>query len=232
MIRRRWGSRLAYLGWRRRVSWPPSGLWAMGLLFAAFLLLPTDTLGSAFLDRRLMPVLAFIALAFAEARPSQRETQLIVVLAICLVALKFAEVQIAWSETSRMFAQVRTALQQLPRDARVMTEVLMDGPNMEFPPARRVAAFAVIDRAAFAPNLSAYPVIDSRLAYWPEALVMRNGFTDILISSGQAPDWNRVCRQYDAVLIIGRRTRLVTPSCATSMQTETQFELFRIRNPA
>ena len=109
-----------------------------------------------------------------------------------------------------------------------MTAVFTAGNAMEFPPARHVAAFAVIDRDAFIPNLFAFPVTGQPVAFRPEALSLRNRDSDILMPDGRVPEWSLICREYDGVLLIGEEGARILPPCGARVAHGARFELWRI----
>jgi hypothetical protein len=197
----------------------------------AFVCVPTNMLGVGMLDRRLMPAVALAGVGLAQTRMGTRAVLAIACVAVALTGLKVWEVQRAWQESSRAFASVRSALTTLEPGSRLMTQVLMDGTRMEYPPVRHTGAFAIVDRDAFIPNLFAFPQLPYSVAYKQNAWELVTLGDDVLVPPGGSVDWTLVCGHYDAVLVFAARNRGVASPCGSVVASGPGFSLFAIEHP-
>jgi len=207
---------LLYLWRSRRLGLEAGVAWALAALAVVFLVLPTNSMGSGMLDRRVGPVVALFFFAALNFKATPRLVGVVLLVASCLTALKVYEVQSHWSESSRAFAAIREALRSVPKGARVAGYVVADGTSLESPPVRHAAAFAVIDRDAFIPNMFAYPMNGESISY-REGSVGRSGLNQATrLPNGEAPDWQAICGSFDYALLMGSKAESSPSACATS----------------
>lgn len=185
-------------------------------LAVVFLVLPTNSMGSGMLDRRVGPVLALFCFAAVALKASPRLTAVVVLVASCLTVLKVYEVQTHWRAASREFAAIRGALGSLPPGARLVGQVVTEGTSLEFPPVRHAAAFAVIDRDAFIPNMFAYPANGESISY-RDGVIGRYGLNQATrLPNGELPDWQAICGSFDFALVMGSQAERSLPGCLSS----------------
>jgi hypothetical protein len=147
------------LWWSRRVD---SGLAiAAALLALATLALPTTVLGSWGADLRLAPVAVAVALVAVSPAAPARE-RLLLAVGLALFAVRVAEVTADWTARGRALDARLALLERVPRGSRmgfVAVETACGTP-WRLTPDRKLGAYAVVRRDAFANTLFQIPGSD------------------------------------------------------------------------
>jgi hypothetical protein len=206
--------------WRTRRLHLQPGWWApVGVFVLVFLVMPSVIMNSHYAGSRLLIVAALAFTAFATLRADKRGLAALMLAAFAATAIRVAEVDAHWSETSARTAQMREALRAVPRGAKVATVMAVAGERSgptELFALRHVAAFAIIDREAFAPNFFGFPFNGESVAFRPDAAALASlaNKDQLMYRADQPIDWDLLCSHYDAVLVIEQGRKPELPSCA------------------
>lgn len=178
---------------------------ASAAMLAAFMLAPASALGFWLVDSRLaLPLLCF-ALTFVQVpRAASLAPQLAAGLIFGLFAVaaqRSAATIEHWRLISQTYAHVRQAMSGIKEGSRIATVVRQQGLHPQFAPEQSAACFAIIDHAAFVPDLDAFPLSQDSIAYKDafaeEARRFRNLSVD---ASNPNLDWEQLAKAFDYVL--------------------------------
>lgn len=129
------------------------------LLFIIYLCLPRLMFASFGADRRLLVMVALAAAAAFDVRIDMLRARTTLVVGIALLFIvRIAVIGMNWVEAQRVYQPILSAIEQLPKGARVA--VICGGDNFPYlanPPLDHVANMAVIARDAFLNTLFAEP---------------------------------------------------------------------------
>jgi hypothetical protein len=129
--------------------------WAAGLVFAAYLLMPSQIYGGSGADHRLpLALLLLLVAGSAPQFPSRRTAVAIGTAAALLLTLRMAVIERAWRRADRVYAADLAAIDALPRGARLGV-AYPDAVHVVPVPQVHLAAMAVVRRDAFVPTLFA-----------------------------------------------------------------------------
>ncbi len=139
---------------------PSLAISGAALLFGA-ICLPTTMLGSWGADLRLAPVAMMVALmAIGSASDPQRERQLFV-LGACVFAVRAGVTSLQWWQADRVLEARLLLLDEVPRGSRLgFIAIETQCRNWALTPDRKIAAYAVTRRDAFANTLFQIPGAD------------------------------------------------------------------------
>jgi hypothetical protein len=142
-------------GGRLRLS-PRLGC-ATGLVFAAYLAMPSQIYGGSGADHRLPVALFLLLIAGSAPRwPSRRAAVAVGSAAAVLLILRMAVIEHVWRRAGQVYAADLTAIDALPRGARLAV-AYPDAVHIVPVPQLQLAAMAVVRRDAFVPTLFADP---------------------------------------------------------------------------
>ncbi len=131
--------------------------WAAALVFAAYLLMPSQIYGGSGADHRLPLALFLLLIAGSAPRwPSRRAAIAIGTAAALLLTLRMAVVERVWRRADQIYAADLAAIDALPRGAKLAV-ACPDAVHVVAVPQVHLAAMAVVRRAAFVPTLFAIP---------------------------------------------------------------------------
>jgi hypothetical protein len=149
---------LIWLAWTGRLSLTPRVGSAAGLLFIAYLVLPTQIYGGSGFDHRL-PLAFFLLLVAGSAPlfPSRRAAVAVGAAAALLLVLRIAVIEHVWLRANRIYATDLAGIDKLPRGARLAVAYPADAIHMVAVPEVHLAAMAVVRRDAFVPTLFTIP---------------------------------------------------------------------------
>lgn len=129
------------------------------LLFIIYLCLPRLMFASFGADRRLLVMVALAAVAAFDVRIDMLRARTTLVVGIALLFIvRIAVIGMNWVEAQRVYQPILSAIEQLPKGARVA--VICGGDNFPYlanPPLDHVANMAVITRDAYLNTLFAEP---------------------------------------------------------------------------
>jgi hypothetical protein len=201
---------LIWLGWTGRLGLTSRLGGAAGLLFIAYLALPSRIYGGSGLDHRLP--LAFFLLLIASSAPrfpSPRSAVMVGSAAAMLLGLRLAVIERVWLTADRIYAVDLAGVDRLPRGARVAVAYPPGIIHATAVPEVHLAAMAVVRRDAFVPTLFAFPDQQPLVLRLPWAAIAAAAQPPMLwtaLTSGGAappPPLLPALAQFDAVVLIG-----------------------------
>jgi hypothetical protein len=227
---------LGVLAFRRRLHIAPRLIPALALVFAAYLLLPSQMLSGSGLDHRI-PVALFVLLVAASApRFSSRKTAMIVGSAVAIVLpARLAIVESVWLDADRVYAANLSALDSLPAGTKLAVAYPAGAVNATAIPEIHLPTMAIARRDAFVPTLFAYPAQQpialnppyDRLAAAATPFELWSAFM-----TGSADAQQRVSAAlagYDAIVFIDRKA--FTPPvqrCLRPLSLRPTFQVFAL----
>ena len=226
----------AVLAWRRRLGLEPRLGVALALLFAAYLLLPSQMMTGSGVDRRL-PVVLFLVLVAASAPTLPRRAAIVVsVAAAAMFAARIAVIERVWREADRVYTADFAVIDTLAKGAKLAVAYPPRDVNAGAIPELHVATLAAARREAFVPTVFAYATqqpIDllppyDRLA----AATSPNWIWDGFVAGNEAERAasSLVLKNYDFVVFTDRVPFTVPPDkCLGSQAATPRFQLFAIR---
>jgi hypothetical protein len=142
----------------RRLGFVPRLGWAIGLVFLAYLLLPSQIYGGSGTDHRL-PIAFFLLLVAATAPhfPSRRVAAAIGLCATLLLVIRLGVIERVWREADRVYSADLVGIDALPRGAKLAIVHPADLFHVAPVPEVHFAALAISRREAFVPTLFAIP---------------------------------------------------------------------------
>ena len=148
---------LLWLAATRRLRLAPRLAGAVGLVFAAYLLLPSQIFGGSGADHRL-PIAIFLLLIAASAAqfPNRRTAAAIGVVAAVLLIVRLAVIEYVWLRADRVYSADLAGIDMLPRGAKLAVAYPARAVNFVPVPEVHLAVLAVARREAFVPTLFAY----------------------------------------------------------------------------
>jgi hypothetical protein len=235
---------LALVGWlaaSRRLRLAPRLAWAAGLVFAVYLLLPSQILGGSGADHRL-PIAMFLLLIAASAPefPDRRTAAAIGVAAAVLLVGRLAFIEYVWLQADDVYTADSAGIDMLPRGSRLAVAYPASAVNFAPIPEVHLALLAVVRREAFVPILFAYegqqPVILKPLYGALAGAGTPQDFWDFVVADRNRPDSahaGRVLQHYDFVAVIGARQREAPSTrCLQSFFAHRRFEIFTVLHDA
>jgi hypothetical protein len=224
------------LAWRRRLHIAPRLMPTLVLVFAAYLLLPSQMLSGSGLDHRI-PVALFVLLVAASApRFPSRKTAMIVGSAAAIVLLaRLAIVESVWLDADHVYAADLAALDSLPAGTKVAVAYPGDAVNATAIPEIHLPTLAISRRDAFVPTLFAYPA-QQPIALNPPYDRLAAAATPFELWSvsmtGSADTQQRVSAAlaaYDAIVFIDRKAfTLPAQRCLRPLSSRPTFQVFAL----
>jgi hypothetical protein len=229
---------LGLMGWlaaTRRLRLAPRLAWAAGLVFAAYLLLPSQVYSGSGADHRL-PVAMFLLLIAASAAefPNRRTAAAVGAVAAVLLVVRLAVIEYVWLRADRIYSADLAGIDMLPRGAKLAVAYPASAVNFAPVPEVHLAALAVARRDAFVPTLFAYEG-QQPIALKPSHAVLANPATpqelwDVVVAGRNTP---KVLQRYDFLAVTGGRPPSVPPTpCLRPFFGQSTFEIFRILHDA
>ena len=147
---------IGWLLWTRRLVLTPRLAAASGLVFAAYLLLPSQMFGGSGADHRL-PVLFFLLLIAAGAPrfPSRGVAAVVGVMAASVLLVRLAVIEQVWRAADRVYAADLAGIDALPRGSKLAIAHPADLFHVVNVPEVHIATLAIARREAFVPSLFA-----------------------------------------------------------------------------
>jgi hypothetical protein len=226
---------LIWLGWTRRLGLTPRLGSAAGLLFIAYLALPSQTYGGSGLDHRL-PLAIFLLLIAGSAPlfPSRRAAVAVGTAAAFLLAVRIAVIEHFWLRAGRIYAADLAGIDRLPRGVRLAVAYPADAIHARAAPEVHLAAMAVVRRDAFVPTLFAFPgqqplalrPVWAAIAAAAQPPLLWAALTDAAARPMQLP----ALAPFDAVALIGRGPVHEPPGCGLRpLLSAPTFRIFAVR---
>lgn len=216
---------LLCVAWRKKaVRVDPPSLMALVICAALFVVTPVSLKGAYWLDTRfavMVWLLTFACLEIEIRSRTQAAATLLTSLGICIW---LTSIGLAWHMASDQIRKMRSVLACIPRGASVQGFVFDNAvranPRLILSGSEglhdNAAAFAIIDRDAFWPDLFAIPGQQPiRLREEYRSMARRYGpvqhWRDIVHQSGGAFDLDAYARQFDFILLFNASGAVIPP---------------------
>jgi hypothetical protein len=235
---------LGLIGWlaaTRRLRLAPRLTGAVGLVFAAYLLLPSQIYGGSGADHRL-PVAMFLLLIAASAAefPNRRTAAAIGAATAMVLVVRLAVIEYVWLRADRIYSADLAGIDMLPRGAKLAVAHPASAINFAPIPEVHLAVLAVAQRDAFVPTLFAYK--------GQQPIALKPSY-DILADSAMPQDlWAafsprrdaeetaglpKALQQYDFVAVTGGEPPEGPPTqCLRPFFMQSTFEIFTVLHNA
>ena len=148
---------IVWLAATRRLRLAPRLAWAAGLVFAAYLLSPSQIYGGSGADHRL-PLAIFLLLIAASAPkfPNRRTAAAIGVATAVLLVARLAFIEHVWRRADQIYSADLAGIDMLPQGVKLAVAYPANAVNFVPVPEVHLAVLAVTRREAFVPTLFAY----------------------------------------------------------------------------
>jgi hypothetical protein len=229
---------LGGLAWRQRLHLAPRLVPAIALVFAAYLLLPSQLLSGAGADHRIPVALFVLLVAAATPRfPSRRAALLIGGAAAVVLVARVAVIEAVWLKADRVYTADIAGIDALPVGAKLAVAYPPGAVNAAPIPEVHLATLAVWRRAAFVPTLFASPG-QQPVALKPPYDELAAAATPFelwsALMAGDADVRARVSAAfaaYDAIAFTDRSPFQVPPHrCLQPILTQPTFQIFTVRH--
>ncbi len=235
---------LGLIGWlaaTRQLRLAPRLGGAVGLVFAAYLLLPSQIYGGSGADHRL-PVATFLLLIAASAAkfPNRRTAAAIGVAAAVLLVVRLAVIEYVWLRADRIYSADLAGIDMLPRGAKLAVAYPASAVNFVPVPGVHLAVLAVARRGAFVPTLFANKG-QQPIALKPSYDVLADAatpqdFWSIVVTGRDAAKTAglpQTLQQYDFLAVTGGEPSEEPPiQCLRSFFKQPNFEIFTVVHDA
>jgi hypothetical protein len=225
---------LIWLGCTRRLGLTPRLGSAAGLLFIAYLALPSRIYGGSGLDHRL-PLALFLLLIAASAPvfPSRRAAVAVGTAAALLLVLRIAVIEHVWLRADRIYSVDLAGIDRLPSGLRLAVAFPADAIHAGAVPEVHLAAMAVIRRDAFVPTLFAQDgqqPLALRPVWAAIAAAAQPPLLWAALTDAAARPPPPALAPFDAVAIIGRGPVHEPPGCGLRrLFAAPTFRIFAVR---
>ena len=228
---------IVWLAATRLLRLAPRLAGAVGLVFAAYLLLPSQIFGGSGADHRL-PVAIFLLLIAASAAqfPNRRTAAAIGAAAAVLLFARIAVIEYVWLRADRVYSAELAGIDMLPRGARLAVAYPASAVNFAPVPEVHLAVLAVARREAFVPTLFAYEG-QQPIALKPPYDVLAYAATPQDLWGVVVPGRNaaktaglpKALQQYDFVAVTGGEPLdIPTTRCLWPFFRQPTFEIFTV----
>lgn len=230
---------LALLGWLAvsgRLGLAPRLGWAAGVVFAAYLLLPSQLYGGSGADHRL-PIALFSLLVSASSPrfPSRRAAAALAVAMLSVLALRLAVIERVWLRADHIYAADMAGIDMLPRGAKLAVAYPASAVNFVPVPELHFAALAIVRRDAFVPTLFAAAAQQPVMPRPPYAALAAEARPQQLWDAFVGGDTAELARQpaalrhYDYVAFTDSRPVQVLPNrCLAAVFNKPRFQIFAV----
>jgi hypothetical protein len=226
--------------WTKRLALEPRLGCACGIVFAAYLLLPSQMSGGSGIDRRL-PVAFFLLLVAASAPrfPSGRVAAVIGIAATAVLIVRLGVIESVWREADRVYRADLAGIDLLSRGAKLAV-AHPEGLFHVIPiPEVHLPTLAIARRDAFVPTLFAIPgqqpvMLKPALAVLAEAAQPQILWADL--SADSAPNRAHLpssLRGYDFVVFTDNRpVHVPSNRCLMPFFVRPSFQIFAVAHDA
>jgi len=232
---------IAWLAATRRLRLAPRLTGAVGVVFAAYLLLPSQIYGGSGADHRL-PVAMFLLLIAASAPkfPNRPMIAAIGAAAAVLLFARMAVIEYVWLRADRVYSADLAGIEMLPRDAKLAIAYPTSAVNFAPVPKVHLALLAAARREAFVPTLFANEG-QQPIALKPPYDMLADAATPqdlwaVIVAGRDAAktaDLPRVLQRYDFVAVTGVEPSDVPPTqCLRPFFRQPTFEIFTVLHDA
>jgi hypothetical protein len=229
---------LGLIGWlaaTRRLGLAPRLAWAASLVFACYLLSPSQIYGGSGADHRL-PLAIFLLLIAASAPkfPNRGTAAAIGVGTVVLLVARLGFIEHVWLRADQVYAADLAGIDMLPQGAKLAVAYPASAVNFVPVPEVHLAALAIARRSAFVPTLFANE--------GQQPVALRQPYAALADAATPQDFWalardtakpQRVLQQYDFIAMVGGRPRDVQlTGCLRSFFREPTFEIFAVLHDA
>jgi hypothetical protein len=235
---------LGLIGWltaTRRLRLAPRLGGAAGLVFAAYLLLPSQIYGGSGADHRLPVAMFLLVIASSAAKfPNRRTAAAIGVAAAVLLVTRMAAIEYVWLRADRIYSADLAGIDTLPRGTKLAVAYPASVVNFAPVPEVHLAALAVARREAFVPTLFANKG-QQPIALKPPYDVLADAATPpelwaVVALGGDAAKTGQILKalqQYDFVAVTGDQPSDISPTrCLRLLFKQPTFEIFTVLHDA
>ena len=227
---------LGGLAWARRLGMGQRLATAVGIVFAAYLLLPSQMYGGSGADHRL-PI-AFFLLLIAASAPrfgSRRVAAAVGMVAASILVIRLGVIERVWREADRIYSVDLGGINALPRGSKL---AIAQPPNLFHVvpvPEVHLPVLAIPRREAFVPSLFAIPgqqpvALKPAFARIAEAAQPQHLWA--ILSRGQAADREplpMVLEQFDFVAFTDKQPIHLPPNrCLVPFFLRSTFQIFAV----
>jgi hypothetical protein len=224
------------LVWTRRLAVGPRLATAAGIVFAAYLLLPSQMYGGSGADHRL-PV-AFFLLLIAASAPrfaSRRIAAAVGMAAAAILVIRLGVIERVWREADRVYSADLGGINALPRGSKLAIAQPSNLFHVVPVPEVHLPVLAIPRREAFVPSLFAFPgqqPVTLKPAFAMIAEAAQPQLLWAILSDGQAADRDplpAVLEQFDFVAFTDKRPiHLPSNRCLAPFFAQPTFQIFRV----
>jgi hypothetical protein len=208
---------------------------AAGLVFAVYLLLPSQIYGGSGADHRLPVAMFLLVIASSAAKfPNRRTAAAIGVVAAVLLVTRMAAIEYVWLRADRIYSVDLAGIDMLPRRAKLAVAYPASAVNFAPVPEVHLAVLAVARREAFVPTLFANKE-QQPIALKPPYDALADAATppelwDVVLAGRNTP---KVLQRYDFLAVTGSKPLSLPPApCLRPFFGQSTFEIFRILHDA
>jgi hypothetical protein len=230
---------LALIGglvWTRRLGMGPRLVSATGIVFAAYLLLPSQMYGGSGADHRL-PIAFFLLLVGASAPrlASRRIATAVGVVTASILIIRLGVIEHVWREADRIYSADLGGIDALPRGSKLAIVHPADLFHVVPVPEVHLAVLAIPRREAFVPSLFAIPgqqpvALKPAFAALAEAAQPQRLWA--ILVGGNAAGWEPLpaaLEQYDFVAFTDKSPiHLPSSRCLAPFFVQPTFQIFAI----
>jgi hypothetical protein len=226
----------AVLAWWRRLWVAPRLTVALAILFAAYLLLPSQMMTGSGVDRRI-PVALFLLLIAASAPNLPRRAARLVGIGVAAVFIaRMAVIEAVWRHADTLYAADIAVIDTLPERAKLAVAYPSRDVNAGAIPQLHVATLAAARREAFVPTIFAYRT--------QQPVVLRPPYDTLAGRTSPAQLWAAfvdgdpgaraaaapALRDYDFIVFADRDPFAVpADACLKPVSSVPRFQLFALR---
>ena len=227
---------IGWLLWTRRLGLSPRLAMAAGIVFAAYLLLPSQIYGGFGTDHRL-PVAFFLLLIAASAPrfPSPRIAAAVGIAAALVLVARLAAIEHTWRAADRVYSADLVGIDALPRGSKLAIAHPADLFHVAPVPEVHLPVLAIPRRWVFVPSLFAtagQQPVALKPAFAALAAATQPQRLWALLMSGQAADRGPLpapLEHYDFLAFTDKRPIRVPPNrCLVPRFTQPTFQIFAV----
>jgi hypothetical protein len=227
---------IGWLRWTRRLGLAPRLAVAAGIVFAVYLLLPSQIYGGSGADRRL-PTAFFLLLVAASAPrfPSLRVAAAVAVMAVLVLVVRLGMIERVWLASDRVYFADLVGIDALPQGSKLAIAHPADLFHVMPIPEIHLAVLAISRRGVFVPTLFAIEgqqPVAVKPAFAALVDVAQPQRLWAILMAGQATDrapLPAMLEQFDFVALIDRRTiRLPPHRCLAPSFVQPTFQIYAI----
>jgi len=225
-----------WLVWTRRLALVPRLGWAMCVVFASYLLMPSQIYGGSGVDHRL-PIAWFLLLIASSAPrfPSRRVATAVAIVAGSMLVIRLVVIEYVWRQADEIYSADLIGIDALPRGIKLAVAIPPDAINLVSIPEVHLPALAISRREAFVPTLFAYPG-QQPIALQPSYAALIHAATPQLfwddLTGGDTTEITQllpVLQQYDYVALTGGGPVDVPPNpCLAKFYRQPSFQIFAV----